>query len=76
MKTFIRSIESNFRLEFPKPWRKFRKVDSVFSLSEENTLDKVPFLLVRFLLSPTTPSTLGRGRHSKENEHDQQKPVF
>ena len=64
MKTFIRSIESNFRVEFPKPWRKFRKVDSVFSRSEENTSDKVPFLLVRFLWA------------SKENERDQHKPIF
>ncbi|TKD60997.1 hypothetical protein [Flavobacterium sp. ASW18X] len=53
---FIRSIKSIIRLEFSKPWRKFRMMNLVFSMFEKNTSYKVSFLLVRLLWT------------SKENE--------
>ncbi|MEM8927925.1 MAG: hypothetical protein AAGC45_06965 [Bacteroidota bacterium] len=62
---FFRSIRNHFRKEFLKPWKEFRKWILVFAEEAKNTSEEAPFLLVRFLLSPTS---LARGRHCKENE--------
>lgn len=70
---FFRSIGIHFCKEFLKPWKEFRKWILVFASGAKNTSEEAPFLLVRFLLSPTTPSIRGRGRHNKENE---QKKLF
>ena len=64
-KIFFRSITEYCRKKFLKPWRKFRQNTVVFCLKQKNTLEKVSFLLVRFLLHPTNKV---RGMHGKENE--------
>ena len=61
--SFFRSIRSHFRKEFLKPWKEFRKWIQVFADKAKNTLEEVPFLLVRFLWA------------SKENEQEAYLPV-
>lgn len=70
--SFFRSIRSHFRKEFLKPWKEFRKWIQVFANKAKNTSEEVPFLLVRFLLSP---SSIVRGRHGKENEQEAYLPL-
>jgi len=48
--SFFLSIVVVFRKEFPKPCREFRKTVMVIESSEINTLEKVPFSLLSFLL--------------------------
>ncbi len=67
---FFRSIGIHFCKEFLKPWKEFRKWILVFASGAKNTSEEAPFLLVRFLLSPTS---VARGGHRKENE---QKELF
>ena len=64
---FFRSIGIHFCEKFLNPWKEFRKWIPVFADQAKNASEEAPFLLVRFLLSPTSTA---RGRHNKENEQE------